>query len=122
MGFQSSRADPDAWMRRAVKPDGAPYYECVCACVDDILCSSVKPDLILSHLEKSLKLKDGTVRVPKLYLGTDALQWRIDGCDHPDKIRWVMSSTKHCDKTIENVKQELGKVGRKEWFQITFGE
>lgn len=113
MGFQSTKADPDVWMRRAVKPDGTPYYEYMCTYVDDILCSSVAPRIILTQLEKSFKLKDGSVEEPKLYLGADIMKWRIDGCDDPDKVRWAMSSTNYCTKAIDNVKEELGKVGRK---------
>lgn len=36
IGFNSSHADPDVWLRPAKKPDGKEYYEYVIMYVDDI--------------------------------------------------------------------------------------
>ena len=39
LGFKSCRADPDVWMRDAVRPrDGMDYWEYVLLYVDDALC------------------------------------------------------------------------------------
>ena len=37
IGFKSCHADPDVWLRPAVKPNGDEYYEYVLCYVDDIL-------------------------------------------------------------------------------------
>ena len=42
IGFRSSVADPDVWLRPAVKPDGEEYYEYVVCHVDDILAISME--------------------------------------------------------------------------------
>ena len=42
IGFKSSPADPDVWLRPAVKPDGEEYYEYVVCHVDDILAISME--------------------------------------------------------------------------------
>jgi Reverse transcriptase (RNA-dependent DNA polymerase) len=41
LGYMSSRADPDVWMRAATRDDGHEYYEMLFVYVDDIL--------VLSH-------------------------------------------------------------------------
>ena len=38
VGYTPSKADPDIWLRPAVKPCGFEYYEMVLVYVDDILC------------------------------------------------------------------------------------
>ena len=38
MGNQTSYADPDLWLRPAVKPDGFEYYEYIIFYIDNVLC------------------------------------------------------------------------------------
>ena len=40
IGYTPSKADPDVWIRPAVKPDGSEYYEMVLCYVDDVLAIS----------------------------------------------------------------------------------
>jgi hypothetical protein len=40
MGFTSTMADPDVWLRAAMKADGESYYEYILMYVDDILAMS----------------------------------------------------------------------------------
>jgi hypothetical protein len=47
LGFASCKADPDIWIWRALKPDGAEYYECVIFYVGDALPVSLDPKFIL---------------------------------------------------------------------------
>jgi hypothetical protein len=52
IGFTSSRADPDVWMRKNKRPDGFAYWECILCYVDDILVVShdpMKTMNVLSH-------------------------------------------------------------------------
>ena len=51
IGFQSSPADPDVWLRPAVKFNGKEYYEWVLMYVDDILAISMDPTAILKSME-----------------------------------------------------------------------
>ncbi|CAJ1950956.1 unnamed protein product [Cylindrotheca closterium] len=50
LGFSSSTADPDVWMRAAVKPDGEEYYEYIHCYVDDIPCMSMKAKEMITTL------------------------------------------------------------------------
>ena len=57
IGFNSSPADPDVWLRPVIKSDGEEYCEYVLMYVDDILAISIDPTRIL----KSMEEKNGEV-------------------------------------------------------------
>jgi hypothetical protein len=44
MGYKSSIADPDVFIRRAAKPDGFEYYEFLLTYVNNCLCVSARPE------------------------------------------------------------------------------
>ena len=50
IGFQSSPADPDVWLRPAVKFNGEEYYEWVLMYVYEILAISMDPTAILKSM------------------------------------------------------------------------
>ena len=43
IGYKPTWADPDVWLRPAVKPDGFEYYEYTLCYIDDVLCLSHDP-------------------------------------------------------------------------------
>jgi hypothetical protein len=69
MGFRSSQADPDVWLRPARKPGGEAYYEYVLCYVDDILAISVSPEGIMKSVQEKFKLKGDKFGPPSDYLG-----------------------------------------------------
>ncbi len=68
MGFQSSMADPDVWMRPAVKPDGEQYYEYIICYVDDVLAVSAQAKDLLRELQMEFKFKKDKIEPPDIYL------------------------------------------------------
>ena len=69
MGFTSSIADPDVWLRRAaIKADGDEYYEFVLMYVDNILAISVDPKGILEDVKRTFKFKNDKIEPPDYYL------------------------------------------------------
>ena len=52
MGFVSCLADPDVWMRPAVKTNGDKYYEYLLVYTDDILAISVNSKELLAMLDQ----------------------------------------------------------------------
>jgi hypothetical protein len=68
MGFQSTMADPDVWLRAATKGDGKQYYEYMLMYVDDILALSCDTKL-LADVQKTFSLKNDTIGPPEFYLG-----------------------------------------------------
>ena len=55
MGFTSSIADPDVYLRPNAKPDGSKYYEYILVYVDDVLIVSHSPNTHLERIKASLR-------------------------------------------------------------------
>jgi hypothetical protein len=43
LGFESSKADPDVWMRKANHPNGDKIWEYILTYVDDLMALSIDP-------------------------------------------------------------------------------
>ncbi|CAJ1941927.1 unnamed protein product, partial [Cylindrotheca closterium] len=102
LGFWSSTADPDVWMRAAVKPDGEEYYEYILCYVDDILCMSMNAKEVMEGIGKSFKFKKGKIEPPESYLGARLRKKSLDGVD-----MWTMSSYDYVVAAVKNVKETL---------------
>jgi hypothetical protein len=60
-GFKSCPADPDVWMRSAIKSDGTEVYEYVLVYTDDALSIGVEAESILrKEIGKYFELKEKT--------------------------------------------------------------
>ena len=70
IGSKPTKADPDIWIRPAVKPDRSEYYEYIMCYVDDILSVSHDVKSILQSLQGQFKLKGDKIEPPDMYLGT----------------------------------------------------
>ena len=60
LGYSSTQADADVWIKRATKVDGTPYYKMMLIYVDDVLHLAEDPDTDMDRLNKLYRLKDGT--------------------------------------------------------------
>jgi hypothetical protein len=87
LSYAPTRADPDVWIRPAVKPDGFKYYKMVLVYVDDILCISHDPNATMSGIQETFKLKDDKIEKLESYLGGQLAQAMIGG-----QQCWTMSS------------------------------
>jgi hypothetical protein len=77
VGFTSSRADPDVWMRESKKPDGFTYWEYILCYVDDILVISHEPMKTMDMISHHVTFKSGSIQVPTNYLGATISQVTI---------------------------------------------
>jgi len=109
LGFKSTTADPDVWIKPAVKKDGTPYYQMLLVYVDDILCIAEEPDEIMKEIGKEFRLKDGA-QEPTRYLGAN-----LDKCIMPDDGRecWCMSANDYLKNAVDRVQKMLDEEGRK---------
>jgi hypothetical protein len=103
LGFFQSEADPDVWMRPAVKPgtDFA-YYEYVLCYVDDILCISARAMEVMQQLQKKFKFKNDIIAPPKSYLGAKVRQKTVDG-----HTMWTISSIDYVKAAVKNVEDGI---------------
>jgi Reverse transcriptase (RNA-dependent DNA polymerase) len=108
IGFESTRADADVWIRPAVRPDGFKYYEMVLVYVDDILACSHKASEVLGEVAAFYQVKEGSLKKPDLYLGANVGEFQL-----PDgRMAWYTSPrdyVKNAVKTVENLLEEDGE-------------
>ena len=51
LGYVSSKADPDVWLKFETKPDGTEYYSYFLVYVNDVLYLHHDPDNFMNRLE-----------------------------------------------------------------------
>jgi hypothetical protein len=98
MGFKSTIADPDVWIRAAVD-ERSLHYEMILVYVDDILCVSKNTKSIMDHIGQSYRLKEGSVQEPERYLGANIERWTF----HDGRQLWSMSAKSYVKSAIENI-------------------
>ena len=109
LGYQSCLADPDLWMRRAVKDNGDDYWEYMLLYVDDALCISEHPKEALMEIDKYFMMKPGSIDVPKIYLGA-----KITLEELPNGAKaWSVSSSKYIQDSIKNLERKMEDRGLK---------
>jgi hypothetical protein len=107
MGYRSTIADPDVFMRKAAKPNGFEYYKYMLTYVDDCLCVSHQPEETMDVIGKIYDLKD-TVKPPERYLGANIKKWQL-----PDgREVWSMSGKDYVKNAVKICKDMLIKDGK----------
>ena len=106
IGYVPTKADPDVWLRPAVKADGFQYYELVLCYVDDVLSVSADPLSTLQGLQSVFKLKGDKIEEPSMYLGAQLGRIEIEGT-----LCWTMSAEKYVGMAVKNVEESLAKKG-----------
>jgi hypothetical protein len=106
IGYVPTKADPDVWLRPAVKANGFEYYEIVLWYVDDVLCVSDDPLTTFQGLQSTFKLKDDKIARPEMYLGAQLGKINVDG-----QSCWTMSAEKYVLASAKNVESVLAKRG-----------
>ena len=94
-----------------MKPNGDKYWEYVLCYVDDTLCISHEPQVVMDYLASKYTLKKGSVKKPDAYLGAEVKKWTIDGAENPTKVRWAMSSDLYVTRAMNEVECELEEIG-----------
>ena len=106
LGFQSCLADPDVWMRPAIKGDGSEYYEYVLLYTDDALVISDNAESILrNEIGRYFELKEESIGAPKLYLGGRMRKVVLDN----GVKAWSFSSSQYVHAAVNNVEEYCEK-------------
>ena len=100
MGFISCKADPDTWLRPALKSNGVEYYQHVLLCTDDILAIVEEPERFLrEELGKRFALKEKSIGPPDQYLGNKV---SLVTLENGTKC-WSFSSSQCVQAAVKNV-------------------
>ena len=88
LSYVPSKADPDVWIRPAVRTDGSEYYEMALCYVYDVLVIAAEPMKTMDGIRAVFKLKGDKAEKPYMYLG--ALLSELETSDGTKC--WTMSS------------------------------
>jgi hypothetical protein len=107
LGWNSSRADRDLWMKAETRSDdGMLYWAYILIYVDDILCVHHDPAMPLAKLDEYFKMKEGSILVPTLYLGKIMKKTALPN----GVIYWGTSSSKYVQSAVQNVHEYLAAI------------
>ena len=110
LNFKSCPADPDVWMRPAIKSDGSTYYEYVLLYTDDALVISENPETILrNEIGRYFELKQESIGPPKIYLGGKVRRVELQN----GSKAWSFSSSQYVQAAVDNVKNYLSREENK---------
>ena len=108
--FEACLADPDLWMRPAMKVDGSEYWEYVLLYVDDCLVVSERGEQILTEeIGKYFLLKEDSVGPPTIYLGGQIREVEMEN----GTFCWSCGSSKYVRAAVANVEDYLSKRDEK---------
>ena len=106
LNFKSCLADPDVWMRPAIKSDGNTYYEYILLYVDDALVASENAESILhNELGRYFHLKEESIGPPTVYLGGRVCKVQLEN----GVWAWSFSSSQFVQSAVKNVEEYIEK-------------
>ena len=104
LNFTSCPADPDVWMRPAIKSDGSKCYDYVLLYVDDALVISENAESILrNELGRYFELKEESIGPPEHYLGGKVRKVQLEN----GVYAWAFSSFQYVQTAVNNVESYL---------------
>jgi hypothetical protein len=107
LGYESSKDDPDVWLRKAVRDDGHKYYEMLFAYVDNILALSHRAEDMIKEITAFYKAKEGSIKPPEIYLGANISKMQL-----PDgREVWTTSPKTYIKNSLLVVKRLLEEDG-----------
>jgi Reverse transcriptase (RNA-dependent DNA polymerase) len=112
LNFTSCPADPDVWLRPAIKSDGSEYYEYILLYTDDTLVISELAERVLrGELGQHFTLKEESIVPPKIYLGGSVRKVTLNNgvkC-------WSFSSLQYMQAAVKNVEDYLKRLNNPSW-------
>ena len=104
LNFKSCIADPDMWMRPAIKSDGNTYYEYILLYVDDALVVSENAESILRNkLGRYFHLKEESIGPPTVYLGGRVRKVQLEN----GVWAWSFSSSQYVQSPVKNIEADV---------------
>ena len=103
IGFKLSPADPDVWLKPAVKQNGDKYSEYVMCYVDDMLAISINTAIVLeSFKSEKIKFKHVEIAEPEMYLGAKLQRKTINGTEV-----WTITSVDYIKAAIQTIRGSI---------------
>ena len=107
LGYRPTKADPDVWIKAAIKENGFKYYDMVLCYVDDVISISEVPMRVIEGVKAVFRLKNNKADVPDMYLGGSLAKVKTG----TGTECWTLSSEKYVKTAVANVEECLAKKG-----------
>ena len=112
INFTSCPADPDVWMRPAIRSDGSKCYDHALSYVDDALVVSENAESIIrNELGRYFELKEESIGPPDHYLGGKVRKVQLENGVNA----WTFSSAQYFQTAVKNVEVYLVSEDSKHW-------
>ena len=105
IGYVSSKADPDVWLKAETKPDVTEYYAYVLVYVDDVLHLHHDPDTFMNRLAEVYRLEDGSVGEPDRYIGANIEMVQV----YDGSVAWSMTNREYITNALQNLEYTLAR-------------
>ena len=110
LNFRSCLANPDVWMKSAMKSDGTLVQEFVLLYTDNVLVVSKNGEAILREgISQYFELKEDSIGLPNIYLGGKL--WLVE-LENGARA-WSFSASQYVQEAVCNVKGYLAKKEEK---------
>ena len=107
LGFKSSLADPDVWLKPSLDKHNNTYYSYILVYVDDILVIDEDPMKYMTMLRDSYTVREDAIKEPDQYLGADIGKVYFND----NTYAFTMGSATYIKNAIKNVKAKLKEDG-----------
>ena len=112
INFMTFPADPDVWMRAAIKSDGSKCYDYVLLYVDDALFVSENAEFVLrNELGRYFEPKEESIGPPDHYLGGKVRRVQLENGVYACAFR----SSQYVQTAVKNVEAYLMSEDCKHW-------
>ena len=99
MVYKPRYADPDIWLRPAVKSYGFGYYKYILCYVNHGICILHNPRKSMKRIQEYFKLKDDRIEPPDVYLVESLSNMKLES----GKYFWTMFTKKYVKAAITNM-------------------
>ena len=112
INFTSCPADPDVWMRPAIKSDGSKCYDYVLLYVDDAFVVNENAESVLrNELGRYFELKEESIGPRDHYLRGKVRKVQLENGVNA----WVFTSSQYVQTAVKNVETYLNSEASKCW-------
>jgi hypothetical protein len=108
LGYKSTLADPDVWMKQETKLNGEKYYAYILVYVDDLLIIHEDPYKDMAKIKNHYPVTEKSIGPPKVYLGANIQQLKSNTTN---KECWGASAEQYVREAVKNVKERVKRDG-----------
>ena len=105
LGYKSTLADMDVYMKERTKQDGSKYYSYLIIYIDDVLCIDENPKAIIDHIATVYRIKDGSIEVPTRYLCMNIKKWNYTTMNGELISAFTLGSSTYIKEAVRIVKK-----------------